>query len=146
MMGSEKQTWRNVKRFLDETPRTLHYQRIEDKLQTGIPDLNLAYHGHECWIEMKYLESFPKRRSTPIRIGLTKEQALWLKRRAAVGGSVFVLVQIAREYYMFWIRDALLVDQLQAGIDIDLFKQKGFTGAIALLFQHIFRWIEATKG
>ncbi len=145
-MGSEKQTWRNVKRFLDETPRTLHYQRIEDKLQTGIPDLNLAYHGHECWIEFKHLDAFPKRISTSVHIGLTKEQVVWLKLRVLAGGLVYVLVQVGRKYYLFHIKGIQLADALQQGIVQDEFKRIAYTGALEYLFQHIFTRMENTKG
>lgn len=72
-----------------------HCQRIEDSLQPGIFDLNFCYKGTEAWVEFKFVESYkiPKRATTPLRIGLTPEQALWGNQRYLAGGRVAVLTR-----------------------------------------------------
>lgn len=88
----------NSRRTVVENFRALgaHCQRIEDILSVGIPDLNLCYKGSEPWVEFKFVkaEDIPKRATTPLRIGLKPEQALWLNQRYAAGGRVAVLTKL----------------------------------------------------
>lgn len=80
----------------------LHYERIENQVGIGTPDLNLCYQGAEAWVELKRLDAFPKRAATPVRINhFTVEQKLWLRRRGEAGGRAWLFVQVGQEYFLF---------------------------------------------
>lgn len=80
-----------------------HWQRIEDTLSVGVPDINVCWEGIEFWIEAKFMEvdSLPKRESTPVRIGLSAEQCLWLRDRKIAGGRVLVVFKCGRDWFVF---------------------------------------------
>lgn len=102
----ESNLWSTIKRNLPN----VHWQRIESTTGVGIPDINGCYNGCDFWIEIKYLDAFPKRPATPVRINhFTAEQKLWLKRRGEVGGRVLLFVQVGREYFLFDWEEALCV-------------------------------------
>jgi hypothetical protein len=76
------------------------WQRIEDSLSVGVPDIYCCISGISSWIEAKYVDpdKLPKRPDTPVRIGLKPEQALWLRNHALAGGHAYVLCKIGREW------------------------------------------------
>jgi len=55
-----------------------------------------------CWMELKQQNAWPKRPTTKVRLDhdLTKEQRIWIKRREKKGGTVFVLLQVSRDYLL----------------------------------------------
>jgi len=73
--------------------------RIESHISSGVPDVNYV-HG---WIELKFKDSWPKRERTPLRLEhFTKEQRTWLRKRAAAGGRVFLLLKVGlNEWLLF---------------------------------------------
>ena len=78
-MSSEKQfsTW--LMKRLNERG---HAQRIETTTGNGVPDINWAVGGKECWIETKI--------GCLDHVLLRKEQFAWGTRRIAAGGNVRV--------------------------------------------------------
>ncbi len=81
--------------------RGLHWTRVEGALTPGIPDINMCYKGVEAWIEAKEVDSWPKRSSTIVNIGLRPEQRIWLEERAEAGGRCFVLAKIGNEWFLW---------------------------------------------
>jgi hypothetical protein len=79
------------------------WQRIEDSLSVGVPDIYCCYCGVSCWIEAKYVDpdKLPKRPDTPVRIGLQPEQAVWLRNHKLAGGQAYVVCKIGREWLCF---------------------------------------------
>ena len=86
----------------------------EDKFQSGIPDTDFAINintlsipGHyfgtrlSGWIELKYVHSRPKLPGTPIKIGLKREQRIWLKNRWKHGGDCMIIARIEDDIYLF---------------------------------------------
>ena len=71
----------------------LHWQRIENGLARGTPDVEGCYQGRSFWIELK-AENRPKRETTPIRLPMRIEQVRWLAKRHAVLGSCWVYVRV----------------------------------------------------
>lgn len=90
---AESSAWSTLRKNLDGSK-----QRFEDKLAAGIPDTNWKSAELDCdvWLEGKHLKDWPVRPTTPVRVGLRKEQALWLKLRKRVGGKCFVWVRVPR--------------------------------------------------
>jgi hypothetical protein len=82
-----------------------HLVRIENHAGTGQPDVNYCIAGVEGWIELKYLEAFPKRQDTMVRIPhFEPEQRIWLTQRKNAGGRVFLFVRvdgIAGGFFLF---------------------------------------------
>ena len=85
--------------------------RIESPLTgKGIPDvLWLLRTGKVVWIELKYLDNWPARADTPIDLGLTINQALFLHNWVMDGGSAYILVQVDREYLLVHGSSALRI-------------------------------------
>jgi hypothetical protein len=99
---SEKALWSCMKKALDE--KGAFYQRITDALAIGIPDVVMVYAGLCCFVELKQINAFPTREATPVRIGYKQAQRAWAKKCIGAGGTVFLLVQVGRRYYLFdWI-------------------------------------------
>lgn len=71
--------------------RLLDAHRIEVPTREGVPDVNYA-HG---WIELKWLEAWPVRDDTLVRLPhFTQEQRDWLERRCVRGGRAYLLLQV----------------------------------------------------
>jgi hypothetical protein len=73
----------------------------------GIPDVNFI----GGWFECKNLDVWPKGADTePVRFHhpLTKEQGVWLYRRARSGGLAMVCARVSISWFFFdgiWIKD-----------------------------------------
>ena len=77
------------------------------KTGLGIPDVNFI----GGWIECKNLDAWPKGADdNPVRFPhpLTKEQGIWLYRRARAGGFAMVCAKVSSSWFLFdgiWIKD-----------------------------------------
>lgn len=77
--------------------KPLHAIRVENPCHPGTPDVDTA----RGWIELKQVDSWPKRASTPLRLPhFTPQQKIWLDKRTRAGGRCWVLVQVEREYFL----------------------------------------------
>jgi len=68
---------------------------VENVCQKGCPDLNFT----GGWIEIKKTKEWT-RGVVKLDHDLTKEQRIWLRRRARKGGSCWVLVQIDQDFLL----------------------------------------------
>jgi hypothetical protein len=116
---SEKATWACLKSAIDRRNNSaaarVFYQRFTDLLSAGIPDVMICLNGKTAFIELKQLDAFPKRMSTPVRVGYKKAQQTWANRYNASGGAVFLLVQVGRKYYLFndiYVMELISYDKL----------------------------------
>lgn len=79
--------------------RTLDPVRVENPAYPGTPDVNYI----EGWIELKQLNSWPKRKGTVVTLRhFTKQQRAWLRKRCNMGGQAYLLLQVGQEYLLFW--------------------------------------------
>ena len=88
-----------------------HFQSIEDRFSTGIPDLNLCIAGVDVWIELKQIGKFPERFDTTLKTSLahlTNDQMNWLLKRIKHGGKAFILlrVQMPCQWFLIAGKDA----------------------------------------
>lgn len=114
---NEKGAWATLKRVMGDR---WHATRVEDRLQSGIPDVTWGARGVQGWMELKYLE-WPKRPTTPVKIGLRPEQAIWLTQRGQVGTYCSILVRVGlHEWFLFNWQDAR--DLLQPKHQNELFQ------------------------
>ena len=98
-MGSEKQTWKTLKKYLDQV-EGIHYQRFEDAFSVGIPDLMVCKNSNVVFVELKQLDAFPKRSTTCVRLDFRANQFAWMLWHCKAGGRVALLAQIGREYFL----------------------------------------------
>ena len=82
--------------------RGVRVKRIEDSCSPGTPDVYIrSIHG-SAWAELKHLNAFPKRPTTPVRIPhFTDQQRLWLREEGLLGGNAWLFIQVGREYFLF---------------------------------------------
>lgn len=69
-----------------------HAQRVEDRLASGIPDINLCLNGKDIWIETKVVRHMKDDMVT--RTGLSSQQIIWATLRKRAGGKVFLVFKI----------------------------------------------------
>ena len=85
----------------------------EDMLITGLPDLSYSHSGVHGWIELKWLEHWPHRATTPVRLSrYTKEQKHFLLSRGRVGGRCWLLLRVGTEHLLFDHERAQHVDTM----------------------------------
>lgn len=91
-----------------------HVSNLEDKFTSGVADTSFAFdfscsgatgYSHSRfirgWIELKYVRNLPKLYSTRVRIGIRKEQRIWLKERWRAGRDSMILARIIDDIYLF---------------------------------------------
>lgn len=93
---SEASAWTSIKKVLDELG--LDPKRVENVVGQGFPDIDYLAGN----IELKYIEEFPARVKTSVRMShFTGEQAGWLARRWKKGGNSWLLVRVSRTWFLF---------------------------------------------
>jgi hypothetical protein len=74
-------------------PRSQIYAwKINDKYQGGVPDAMYMGDGGLLWVEYKYIKAYPKRGKTVMKLGLSENQKIWLRRAYDNGQQVAVVV------------------------------------------------------
>ena len=86
---SEKNFWALVRGNLD-----LNMYRVENRVSAGMPDIHYIDNGITGWIELKYMENFPKKGR--MRVGLKLHQSFWHNRYNDHGGKTWILIRIGR--------------------------------------------------
>lgn len=103
-MPSEKQMWDRLRKVLIDL--RLDPVRVENPALPGTPDVNYI----EGWIELKYVEAWPKKAETPLRIPhYTSEQKTWLMRRWIKGGNAFMLLRVGDDWILLDAYSAQMV-------------------------------------
>lgn len=90
--------------------KKLNPVRIENALFTpGLPDVSFS----PGFCELKWLKSYPKRETTPVRIEhYTDDQRKWLLRRATAGGGAWLALKVKSDRYVFNAQQAQDVGNL----------------------------------
>ena len=72
---------------------------VENSVYPGTPDVNYI----EGWIELKWLRAWPRNADeSPVLLPhYTQQQRNWGKRRSRVGGNIWLLLQVKREWLLF---------------------------------------------
>lgn len=88
----------NMRSLVVKALRGLHPIPVENPIWPGTPDVNCI-----CgWIELKELDDWPVRATTPVRIEhYTKVQRVWATNRWAFGGKAYFLLKVKREWLLF---------------------------------------------
>lgn len=93
---AESAFWRSLRKKLRG-----HACRVENGCVPGMPDVNLCIDGREFWVELKDVDSLPKRATTPVfgKSGLRPDQVLWINQRVRASGEVYILGKAGDEIY-----------------------------------------------
>lgn len=111
-LTQEKTLRKRVLLAINYTPQC-HAVAIENKLETGTPDINYCVQGWEGWLELKSIEKFPKHSNTVVRIEhFTLDQRRWIKHRQSCGGTAGVLLQVGDEIFLFMDVTAVVIGTL----------------------------------
>lgn len=74
-----------------------HFERIENMVGRGRPDVNYCIRSVEGNIELKQISTWPVRPESPVAIPhYTPQQRIWARQRVAAGGRVYVLLEVVR--------------------------------------------------
>lgn len=96
---SESKQWSTLR---DNIGTHWEAERIENRLNTGTPDVAYSMRGVHGWIELKFIPEAPKRSDKPLKIDhFTPDQRNWLEKHGKRGGRCFVLLQVGDEWLMF---------------------------------------------
>ncbi len=72
-----------------------HFERVENAVAVGTPDVDWCVAGVAGKIELKYSPRHPARPATPVlgrAGGLRRSQVVWISRRGWAGGRCFVMI------------------------------------------------------
>ena len=97
-MSREIETWSVLKSKLESAKA--HIVRVENSAMAGSPDVNFCKDGIEVWIERKHVPKAPKPGAILKMPHFTAQQKIWIRRRHAASGRIFVFVQVGREYIL----------------------------------------------
>ena len=101
---SEKSFWRWTREGIESVvpSHERRITRIENAAGQGTPDVTLTIRGTHAWIELKFLEEFPRRKATTVKCDhFTQEQRTFLHDECMSGGRAFVWIQVGSEYFLF---------------------------------------------
>ena len=75
------------------------FKRVENRCDKGTPDVSycLSYvgsRGASGWIELKYLDAWPKRGGPVVVEHLLLEQVMWLEEWAARDGRAWLIMRV----------------------------------------------------
>jgi hypothetical protein len=111
-MGSERSFWRTLQK---NGKPYWEAERVENPVGPGTPDVyyTINSNGKMGWMELKYVVSFPKRLTTPLKIDhFTPQQRAFIRRHGSIGAQVHLFIQVGREYFLLEWQDALKVGEL----------------------------------
>lgn len=122
-MATEATLWDWAKQCRRVFGNTIHIERLENLVGAGHPDVEGCYEGVQFWLELKVAKR-PARPTTKLRFGspLRDSQVEWGKKRIAVGGRVWYLIQVgsASERQVYLIRATVqTIDDLYGHVTED---------------------------
>jgi len=98
MRKKEQKLWDRMRHCLKDK---VYLERIENVVSPGRPDVDAMWEGVILPIELKALEAYPKRPSTPTlgRRGLNLNQMNWWLNWRRWGGSGFIVVGVEMDLF-----------------------------------------------
>lgn len=84
-----------------------HFERVENTVAMGTPDVDYCISGASGKIELKYMDRHPVRRTTPVLgrgMGMRRSQLIWAHKRMRAGGRVFLGVGTPQETWIIDLR------------------------------------------
>lgn len=101
----EKDLWATMR---DHVKTHGHFERIENMVGRGRPDVNYCVRGVEGNIELKQIRSWPALPDTVVKIEhFSPQQRNWLRTRTSAGGRVYVLLQVVEPVPYYGLFDGM---------------------------------------
>lgn len=98
---SESKMWATLR---DNIGTHWEAERIENRLNTGTPDVAYSMRKVHGWIELKFMPDSPRRIDKPLKIEhFTPDQRNWLHKHGTRGGHCFILLRVGREPVSEWL-------------------------------------------
>lgn len=115
LVKENKGFWAKVVRPVLERPPESVANKVQDVHNKGLPDVDYCVRGVSGKLELKYVASWPVRATTQIKIDVSKEQRMQLRRWHNAGGQCYVLLGVQRNWYLLpWdVPEALTRIELQ---------------------------------
>jgi hypothetical protein len=91
----EQRLWDRMRKNVSQFG--IHLERIENSAGTGMPDVLAICNGIVTWIELKAVEEFPARETTPLlgkSKGLNQAQKNWHKNWDRCGGNSLIVIGV----------------------------------------------------
>jgi hypothetical protein len=135
MRSSEHALWLWLKKHVATVG---FWQRVENRAGAGTPDVYYCVLGGMGWLELKHLDAWPARASTPVRIEhFTMEQKAWLINHAREGGRAFLLLRVDHQYLLFHGKDVLPVGDTLTRADLEVLSAAQWDHKLAHLDQSV---------
>lgn len=102
-MSKEKHLWQRMREKIKALNLPGRWERVENAVGVGIPDVNFCVNGAEGWVELKVGQK-PAKNSTKVFVsqrGLTQEQVNWHYFQAKNGGISWVFIRLDGDFYAF---------------------------------------------
>ena len=131
----ESDLWQKLKSC---SKHLAHIFRIENSIHLGTPDVNGCRNGIDFWIELKYLEKWPKL----LKIDhFTEQQKIFLVERGRHGGNAFLLVHVGKDFLLFDWPEALQIHTYDrdAAIKNAIWHQYSMRGILDAIQNHATR-------
>lgn len=94
MRKSEQKLWDRLRAALKDQ---VYLERVENVVNPGRPDVDVMWGGVTLPIELKAIETWPKKSTAPVlgkARGLNQNQLNWWLRWKQCGGSGFILISV----------------------------------------------------
>lgn len=108
-----------MSRVVMKALKPLHGVRMETT-HSGFPDVSYA----DGLLENKYAHRWPARPTTPLKLHIQQGQKPFWKARARVGGRIFVLLKVGREWLLFDGATAAKILGVGTKVDLRMFALK----------------------
>lgn len=99
MRKPEQRLWDRLRQGLNGQ---CYLERVENVVNPGRPDVDAMVNGITIPLELKSIEAWPQRKSTPVlgkKNGLNKNQLNWWLRWRWFGGRGFIVVSVHDESF-----------------------------------------------
>lgn len=109
---SEKTDWKLLRDRMKH-PRD-RWDRMENGVGVGMPDINYCIAGVEGWIELKS-PTEPKRPGTPLfgsNHNVSQDQKNWFKRQIDAGGRAYILIGTDQRWLLIHGRHADVINDM----------------------------------
>jgi hypothetical protein len=97
----ERDLWQLVSKVMSNR---WHATRHEDRWAEGIPDVSYGIRRYNGWLELKSIDTWPKKSEVPVNIGLSPEQRSWLSNRQVAGGHCYLLLAVGNQEFLLFNR------------------------------------------
>ena len=114
---SEKNLWTKLRTTIQKMGIGGRWERVENGVGSGMPDVSYCVEGGEGWVELKH-GAMPGKDSTRVfksQRGLDITQINWHLNQHQAGGKSFILIELDGTYFWFKGSEAEKVNTLTLG-------------------------------